>query len=397
MKVCVIGLGYIGLPTALLLAKGGHEVEGYDLIKEKIAILNKGELPFQEKGLPELFAEAKKKFKATSTLAKNYDAFIICVPTPHTKQNTCDLEYVESAIRSIIPALKKNAIVILESTVAPGTTTNVVKPILEQTGLKAGKDFQLACVCEKAIPGNTINEMINNARIIGGYDEASKQKAQEVYKVFVKGEIILTDCTTSETVKLVENTYRDINIAFANDLAKICAKLGINVWDVIKYANMHSRVNVHQPGPGVGGHCIAIDPWFLVEKYPSELVKAARIINNSMPKHVFTFLQKIAKGKPTIGILGVAYKKNVDDSRETPALELISLIKEKSWNVVIHDPLVKRFEYPLEELDKVLKADIVAIVTDHDEYKKIDFSKVKTIIDTRNMGIPNSHLLGRDF
>jgi len=402
MKICVIGLGYIGLPTALLMAKAGLQVTGYDVINEKIEMLNKGKMPFEEKGLPELFEEAKKNFKATNKLTESHDAYIICVPTPHTKGKKCDYAYTISATEAIVSVLKKGALVVLESTVGPGATEHVVKPILEKTGLKAGKDFSLAMVSEKAIPGSTLHEMIHNARIIGGYDEQSRKKANEIYKSFVKGEIILTDCTTSETVKLVENTYRDINIAFANDLAKICAHLKINVWDVIAYANKHPRVHVHQPGPGVGGHCIAIDPWFLIEDKHSELVKVAREINDGMPHYIFSKIQRTAKEKkitPKIAILGVAYKKNVDDPRESPAIEIIRLIKEKKWQVVAHDPHVTRFDYPLEkDVNKILKdANMIVIVTDHDFYKTVSLPKNKIIIDTRNMGIPGSILLGRDF
>jgi UDP-N-acetyl-D-mannosaminuronic acid dehydrogenase len=395
-NVCVVGLGYMGLPTALLIAKTGLKVVGYDIVKSKVDMINKGILPFEEKGMPELFNAGKKNLTAISKLSKeelkDVNFYIISVPTPFTPQKTCDLKYVISATEAIAPFLKKGDTVVLESTVSPRTTTDVVKPILERSGLIFGKDFSLSYASEKAIPGNTLYEMVNNARIIGGLDDKSKERTKEVYSVFVKGPIYLTDPTIAEMTKLVENTYRDINIAFANDLLKICESYGVNVWDVINFANKHPRVNVHFPGPGVGGHCIAIDPWFLTEKTPSNLIKTARLINDGMPNYVFLKINKlIAKKKitnPKIGILGLAYKKNVDDDRESPSEYIIDLCVKKGFTVFIHDPLVKNSKYQtIKNVDEVLKkSDIVVITTDHDIYLKCDFSK-SVVLDTRNMNI----------
>ncbi len=393
-SVCIIGLGYMGLPTALLLAKNGVKVLGYDINKKKIGMIKNGKMPFNEKGLAELYKAAKNNFSVTTTITKNTSkdikTYIISVPTPFSEMKKCDLSYVIDATNSVKQILKRGDLVILESTVGPGTTSEIIKPLLEKSGLKCGTDFFLSYVSEKAIPGNTLYEMVNNARIIGGIDKESTDRTMRLYSKFVKGEIILTDTTTSEITKLVENTYRDVNIAFANELAKICDRLNINVWDVITYANKHPRVNIHLPGPGVGGHCIAIDPWFLVGKGSSDLIWTARTINDAMPQEIFTRLRNIILSKqltnPKIAVLGVAYKKNVDDGRETPALPFIEMCMANDWKVEIHDPYVKDFHYPINrDIVAVLKdSDIVVITTDHDYYKDIDFSS-KIVLDTKNM------------
>lgn len=405
-KVCVIGMGYMGLPTALLLAKSGCNVVGYDIDSEKVEKLNRGELFFEEHGISELFHQAKPRFHAISELNEKelagVDAYILCVPTPVKPNKAGDLSFVTSAAKSVVPYIKKGSLIVLESTVGPGTTKNIVRKILEESGLSAGNDFSLAYVSEKAIPGNTLHEMVNNTRIIGGLDKRSGEKAKELYSLFVKGEICLTDSVTAETGKLVENTFRDVNIAFANELAIMCEKLGINVWDVISIANKHPRVNVHSPGPGVGGHCIPVDPWFLLEEAKSEFIKCARDVNDGMPGYIFSRLKEIMTEKgisePTICILGVAYKKNVDDPRETPASELIELCLQNRWTVKIHDPLVKKFPFPLTKdiTDALHKADIVVITTDHDYYRTVDLTK-HAVFDTRNMNLQAKeyNLLGK--
>jgi len=291
--------------------------------------------------------------------------------------------------------LKKGDLVILESTVSPGTTTGIVKKLLEQSNLKAGQDFDLAYISEKAIPGNTIYEMINNDRIIGGINEPSKKRAAELYSLFVKGNIHLTDCTTAETTKLIENAYRDVNIAFANELALICEALKINVWETINLANKHPRVNVHLPGPGVGGHCIAIDPWFLIEQKYGKLIRAAREINDSMPKIVFDKTLEIIKTNniqnPAIGILGIAYKKNVDDVRLSPAEPIINLCLEHGFKVLITDPFVEKFSHALTTLKTVInESNVILIITDHDEYINLDLTN-KHVLNTRNMKIISKH------
>ncbi len=389
MKVCVIGLGYIGLPTALLLAKNGHKVFGYDIDENKINTLQKGELPFEEVGMKELFAEARTNFTPTTSLSEA-EVFVIAVPTPVKTDKTCDDSYIKKAGEALLSILKKGNLVILESTVAPGTTENVLGKILAQNNLQAGEDFDLAYVSEKAIPGNTIDEMINNDRIIGGIDQKSQNATKELYSSFVKGEMFLTDCKTAEMVKLVENTYRDINIAFANELADLAEKFGTNVWELIELANKHPRVNVHTPGPGVGGHCIAIDPWFLTagNESVSKLITNSRNINDNQPQKIVEKVSDIANkhDSKTIGVLGVAYKKNVDDSRETPATTIIKGLEEKGFEVVVTDALVENFAHELISLEEFLqKAEGIVVVTDHDVYKEIDLSKQKWIFDTKNL------------
>lgn len=383
-KVCVFGLGYIGLPTALLIAGGGHDVVGFDLIKEKVDQINSGKMPFKEKGLPELFTLAKDNFRAVN-VPERANVFIIAVPTPITEEKKCDLSYVESATKSISSMLEKGNLVILESTVKPKTTMGVVKPLLEESGLKCGEDFFLAYVSEKAIPGNTIEEMKKNTRIIGGFNEESAVLAKNVYDSFVEGKICLTDCTTAETVKLLENTYRDANIALANEFLKISEGLKINVWEAIKLANEHPRVNIHSPGPGVGGHCIAVDPWFLVGDDPKSIIKQSRAINDSMPAFVVDLVKKNVGIGSIITVLGASYKPNVDDVRGSPAMRVIKLLKD-DFQVKVTDPFAKGL---LPFSDAVKGSDCVLVITDHDEYRNLLpdlLSEVnqKLIIDTRN-------------
>jgi len=287
----------------------------------------------------------------------------------------------------------KGNLIILESTVPPNTCKNIIAPVIEKSGLKAGRDFLIAHCPERAIPGNTIYELKNNDRIIGGINVQACNAAKKLYLSFCKGKIYLSDLTTTEAAKLMENTYRDVNIALANEFAKISETLGINVWDTINLANKHPRVNIHNPGPGVGGHCIPIDPWFLSEKNNNaKLIVTARKINDTMPKYIINIISKVVKKikNPTISILGVAYKPNVDDSRESPALELIRLCKNNKWRIKIHDPLVKKFNYILDSLDEVLTdSDCVVIITNHKEYSSLSLKNFKNvrnkiILDTRN-------------
>lgn len=398
-KICLLGLGYIGLPTAALFATRGYKVVGVDINNEKVEEISKGIVYFDEIGLKDLVREALDSGNLTlKNNVEEADIFIIAVPTPlNEKQKKPDLEYVKSAAEMIKEVLKKRDLIILESTVPPNTSRKILIPILNgSSAFKDGVDYYLAHCPERAIPGNTIYELINNDRIIGGIDKTSCEKAKEVYSHFVKGKMYLTDITVAETIKLMENTYRDINIALANEFAKISEEIGINVWEAIELANKHPRVNILNPGPGVGGHCIAVDPWFLVEdSIESKIIKLAREINNSMPEHVIYLIEKTVKDikNPTITILGVAYKKNVDDTRNTPALEIIRLAKNRGWRVKIHDPLVKKFKYPLLNLNDALEdTDCAVIVTDHDVYKEIDLSGY-TVVDTRNIGI-KARLLG---
>ncbi|RLI80098.1 UDP-N-acetyl-D-mannosamine dehydrogenase, partial [Archaeoglobales archaeon] len=299
---------------------------------------------------------------------------------------------VRTAAEMIRPYLKRDGLVVLESTVPPGTSERLVIPILEKNGLNAG-EFYFAHCPERAIPGRTIYEMIHNDRIIGGYDNKSAELARSLYASFVKGNIYLTDLKTAELVKLMENTYRDVNIALANEFAQIAEECGINVWEAIELANKHPRVNILRPGPGVGGHCIAVDPWFLTENSTkSKMILLAREINDSMPNYVLQIVRNLLKDvkEPTITIFGVAYKGNVDDTRETPALKFIKLAENEGYRVKCYDPYVKDFEYELFGLSEAVKdSDCIVLIADHDVFREIDPSKLemrnKNLVDTRNI------------
>ncbi|MFW6040715.1 MAG: nucleotide sugar dehydrogenase [Thermoplasmatota archaeon] len=392
MKINVLGLGYIGLPTALLLAKSGNDVVGVDIDEEKLKILKKGNLPFEEPGLEELYQEGKNNFKPKSEPERS-DAFIIAVPTPLDRDiNVADLKSVKDAGNMIYPVLSKGDLVILESTVPPGTSKNLVLPILKKSGLKES-EFFLAHSPERAIPGNTLNEMINNDRIIGGLTDESTNKAIEVYSGFTKGRIFKTDIKTAEMVKLMENTFRDVNIALANEFSRIAEDVGIDIWEAIGLANNHPRVDILRPGPGVGGHCISVDPLFLTaNSTTSKMINLAREINDSMPNFILSFVRKKLADleQPTLSIFGVAYKGNVDDTRETPAKKIIKLAKNEGYHVKCYDPYVKDFDQKLFDLEESVKdSDCIVIVADHDEFKDIDPKKLKmnnkNIIDTRNI------------
>ena len=386
MKICVIGLGYIGLPTACLFANAGYEVIGVDVNRGTIEKLNQGKLPFKEKGLEELFENAlpNMRFKTRPEAA---DVFLIAVPTPLDKEaKMADLRYVREAAKSISNYIKVDNLVILESTVPPGTCERLILPLLKN------KAHMVHCP-ERAIPGNTIHEMIYNDRIIGSNERESGEHAKELYSSFVKGNIYLTDLRTAEMVKVMENTFRDINIALANEFAQIAEESGVNIWAAIELANKHPRVNILKPGPGVGGHCIAIDPWFLIENsVRSRIVNLAREINESMPRHVLRLVKELGIGaNGTITVLGVAYKGDVDDTRETPALKFIKLAENEGYTVKVHDPLVKKFKYAILNLEEAVEdSDCLILITDHEEFKEIipeDISKLmknRSLIDTRN-------------
>jgi len=298
-----------------------------------------------------------------------------------------DLSFVESAARSILPLLKKDDLVILESTSPPGTTINVVGRILEEKGLILGKDIYLAHCPERVLPGRILKELIENDRIIGGINEESAKAAADLYRNIVQGNIYTTDTTTAEMAKLVENTYRDVNIAFVNELALNCEDLGISVWEVIELANKHPRVNLHSPGPGVGGHCIAVDPWFIVSENPnhSKLIKLARNINDSMPefvvKKIINLIHKIKN--PKVTLLGVAYKADVDDTRESPAVKVLESLKDSSFNIAVYDPHVKYFEHELADFESAfIDSDLIVVLTDHKEFKYLDPEEIKKLVRT---------------
>lgn len=398
-KICVIGLGYIGLPTSAMFAQAGLEVVGVDINENAVNLLNQGKIHIEEPGLGELIKEMVENGRFRAQLEpEDADAFIIAVPTPNKDDvyKSCDLSYVEAAVRNVMPYVKKGNAIIVESTIGPRTVDDFVRPIIEEKGFVIGKDIYLAHCPERVLPGQIIREMIENNRIVGGYTQKCTEVVAELYRSFVQGEIVKTDAKTAEMSKLMENTFRDVNIALANELAKVCNYLQINVLDVIEMANKHPRVNIHQPGPGVGGHCLAVDPYFIVEKAPelARIISLARETNCSMPHYVVNQINELTKHiqNPKIAALGITYKGNIDDMRESPAMEIIEELQHKGYEVSIHDPHVSTDKLELISLeDAVQGADLAIILTDHDEFKKMDLVKVavsmKTpvIFDTKNI------------
>lgn len=396
-SICVIGIGYVGLPTAAMFASKGHNVIGFDLNKKAVDALNKGEIIIEEPGLGDLVKEVVSKgtLSATTECPDGCDVYIIAVPTPINEDKTADMRFVESATRSLVPHVRKGAIVILESTSPPRTVTDLMLPILEQTGLKIGEELLVAHSPERILPGRVLEELRTNSRIVGGINEASSLAVKEVYESIVEGEIFITTSTTAEMCKLMENTFRDVNIALANELAKMSEELGVNCWDVIRMANQHPRVNILQPGPGVGGHCIALDPWFLVEKSKNaKLILQSRLNNDSMPAFVEEKIEKII-GKlgqdKTVSIYGVTYKPNIDDVRESPIMHLIDSLKAKNVNVKVCDPhAAEKVENNYGIYEAAEDSDIIVLGVNHSEFADVDFAKLtanmknKNVFDTRN-------------
>ncbi len=397
-KICIIGLGYIGLPTAAMFATHGHTIVGVDVKKEVVDSLNQGKIIIEEPYLDIMVQAAVTSGNLRAqTSPEEADVFIIAVPTPINKDKTADMSYVRLATESIVPYLREGNVVILESTSPPKTVEDLMIPILESSGLEIGTQLLVAHSPERVLPGRILIELVENNRIVGGINQASCEAVRDLYKTFVKGEIYLTNATTAEMCKLMENTFRDVNIALANELAKLCETMGINAWDVIKYSNKHPRVNLHQPGPGVGGHCLAVDPWFIVEKQPelAKIIKLSRETNDSMPHHVFDRSQSILKdieGKKKVVILGATYKPNIDDMRESPIMDLVDIYKENpEFDVCIYDPHVSGSPLLVKSLEKAVSdAHLIILGVNHDEFSKIDFSKLApmmaqpNILDTRN-------------
>lgn len=378
-KICVMGLGYIGMPTASILATHGFKVLGVDVNPKIIEAVCNGNTPIAEPGLETLLKTAINSGNLRVTLQPEpSDIFIIAVPTPITTEKKADLQFVKKAAENIVPFLSTGNLVILESTCPPNTTRELLVPWLEQSGLKAGQEFFVVYCPERVLPGQILKELIENSHIIGGIDTSSAEAAKRLYSHFVEGKIYLTDATTAEMVKIMENVYRDVNIALVNELGIICAKLGVNVWEVIELANFHPRVNLHRPGPGVGGHCIPVDPWFIVEKFPQEarIITLSRTINDAMPSYVVKQLCKILRQivvnnvKLKITILGVSYKGNVDDTRGSPALSIIQALRDENMDLAIYDPHVRDFPYKLSSLTEALyDSDCALVLADHDEFR----------------------------
>ena len=385
-SLCVIGMGYIGLPTASVFANHGLNVLGMDVNSDVINHLRAGEVHIFEPGLQKLFHQAIESGKLqVAAEVSPADAFIIAVPTPFFDDKSADLSYVESAAESIVPHLRPGNLVILESTSPPLTTVDIVAPILEKSGLKAGQDFLLAYSPERVLPGRILEELVGNARVIGGVDRASAEAGRDLYQTFVQGEIILTDATTAEMVKLMENTSRDINIAIANEFSRLAQKFGVDIWEAIGIANRHPRVEILRPGIGVGGHCISVDPWFLVEAAPetAQLVRTAREINDAQPAFVADLVEQSVgslQGK-TVAFLGLAFKPNVDDLRESPAAELAHDLQARGAEVLAYEPF--KLEAGLPGIHQVntlaealVNADLIVLAVAHDQFKALDPAEI---------------------
>lgn len=402
MKLTTIGLGYIGLPTSIMFAKHGVDVLGVDIKQEAVDMLNGGTIHIEEPGLQEALEEVLEtgKFRA-STTAEEADAYIIAVPTPNNndEHKSADISIVMSGVKSIVPLLKKGDTVIVESTIAPRTMDDHVAPCLEEQGFKIGEDIFLVHCPERVLPGQIMEELVYNNRIVGGMTPQCVEAGKKVYGTFVQGEMIETNAKTAEMSKLMENTYRDVNIALANELAMICNRLDINVHEVIEMANKHPRVNLHTPGPGVGGHCLAVDPYFIIAEAPEEspLIQLSRSINVSMPEYVVSITKKMLSklNGNKVTVFGLTYKGDVDDIRESPAFDIYELLrKEEGLEVNTYDPHVKMDFVEKDMKSAVTDSSLVLVLSDHSEFKILtdnDFEtmKDKVIFDTKNV-VPNN-------
>lgn len=407
-KICVIGLGYVGLPTAAVFASRGVKVIGVDTNPKAIDLINQGKIHIVEPDLDIMVSAAVStgKLKAT-TAPEPADAYIIAVPTPFKEDHKPDLSYVEAATRSIAPVLKKGAVVVIESTSPVGTTEKLSHWLAEerpdlsfphQVGNDA--DIQVAHSPERVLPGRVLLELVRNDRVVGGLSPRCAERTRTLYKIAVEGKCLLTTAATAELVKLAENAYRDVNIAFANELSLIADKLGVNVWEAVELANHHPRVNILQPGPGVGGHCIAVDPWFIVDSAPDEspLIQAARHVNDGKPHHVVKQILNLAEetSAKTIACLGLAYKADIDDMRESPAVDIAAQLADSfDGTVLAVEPNSASLPAALEgkkitltSLDEALeKAQVVALLVDHRPFRELDRTRLdgKTVIDTRGI------------
>jgi len=392
LSVCVLGLGYIGLPTASLLATKGFNVTGVDVRQDVVKTINGGKIHIVEPELDILVKSAVQSGHLVASLEpETADIFILAVPTPFKNDYEPDLSYVEQATKNIAPFLREGNIVILESTSPVGTTELVSEWIRDTRGDEI--KLYIAHCPERVLPGHILRELIENDRVVGGITPEATQKVAEFYRTFVSGKVLETDARTAEMAKLVENSYRDVNIAFANELSLICDEEGVNVWELINLANHHPRVNILQPGPGVGGHCIAVDPWFIVHRNPqkAKLIKTARLVNESKPEWVIEKVKERAEHfkDPVIACLGLAYKNDIDDLRESPALRIAQLLKESNiGQVIASEPNVQEKEVKglsNLSLDEVLhKADIIVLLVKHKEFLNLNIKALqeKIIIDT---------------
>ena len=402
LRICVVGLGYIGLPTAAVLGSRGYKIHGVEINPKAVETINAGKAHIVEPDLDILVRAAVTtgNLKAYTQPAES-DIFMICVPTPLTDDNKPQLDYVRSATKAIVPFLKPGNLVILESTSPPGTTEMIEKIVLDESSFQKG-DIHFAHAPERVLPGKILREVVENDRIIGGIDDASTEKAADFYSSFVTGKLLKTHCRTAETAKLVENAFRDTNIAFANELSLFSEKMDLDVWELIRLANHHPRVNILNPGPGVGGHCIAVDPWFLVDCAPEQtrLIRTSREVNEAKPHWVVDRVVANAEKfkSPCIACLGLAYKPDIDDLRESPAVEIVQQLQERGIGElkIVEPNLESHDKFALTSLDEALDAaDIVLILVGHKSFLSIPNSKLaeKIIVDTCGvMTVSYTHL-----
>ena len=394
----VIGLGYIGLPTALMMASHGVEVIGTDYNKELVETLNAGKTTFKEDGLDELFNAAVKAGIKFTTEYQKTDMYIVSVPTPYDAfSKKVDPCYVIAAVKEVMKVCPKGATVVIESTISPGTIDKFVRPVITEAGFKIGEDLNLVHAPERIIPGNMVYELLHNNRTIGADNKEIGEKVKEYYASFCQGEIVVTDIRTAEMTKVVENTFRAVNIAFANELARICRHDNMDVYEIIRICNMHPRVNILQPGPGVGGHCISVDPWFLVGDYPSltKVINESMKTNDSQPSYVLNRIYEIMKENgmtdtEKVGLYGLTYKENVDDCRESPTLQLLEAQERHlARPLKVYDPFIKKdiVENQFHDLDEFINdVDMVVIMVKHDEIKQNqDKLKSKIVLDCCNI------------
>ncbi|UCH63646.1 MAG: UDP-N-acetyl-D-mannosamine dehydrogenase [Fidelibacterota bacterium] len=407
-RVSVIGLGYIGLPTAAVIASRGIQVIGIDINSNTVEIINRGKVHFVEPELDIVVRGAVDSGMLRAvTQPEPADVFIVAVPTPTRADHSPDLSIIQSAVYTIAPMLQPGNLVVLESTSTVGTTEIMARWLSEkrsdltfphQVGEQA--DILIAHSPERVLPGKVLRELVENDRTIGGMSLASTERAVDLYRIIIEGECHTTDVRTAEMTKLVENAFRDLNIAFANELSLICDQLGINVWELIRLANHHPRVNILKPGPGVGGHCIAIDPWFIIDLAPELacLIRTARDVNDSKPRYVVEKIKQAAAEfhQPMITCLGLAFKADIDDLRESPAVKIVQELARYAGRILVVEPYIEKLPHELSnqtgieliELEKGLeKADIVALLVDHKAFRRIEWDKLggKTIIDTRGI------------
>lgn len=403
-EVAVIGLGYIGLPTAAILASKGITVKGVDVSPRTVEAVNKGEVPFVEPALGEFVAEAVSQGTLSASFeTPEAEAYIVAVPTPFNEDHSADLSYIEAAADGIAPKLKGGELVILESTSPPGATEHMAEYLLSKRPDLCKDNLLIAHCPERVLPGYVMEELVTNDRIVGGITPEAADKARELYETFCEAAILTTDAKTAEMAKLVENSYRDVNIAFANELSVISDKLGIDVWELINLANRHPRVNILQPGPGVGGHCIAVDPWFIVAAAPEEsgLIKMARDTNDAKPNWVINKVKEATKAEDfngKVAVMGLAFKANIDDMRESPAIAITRKLAEGNPDVefLAVEPHVEVLPKQLGDIcnltmvsteDALQDASVVTLLVDHDQFKAVPATALagKAVVDTRGL------------